>query len=645
MRYLLILFALGASPCLFAQFYHTGLNFGDSDAKNIEKYESSAFGFGDELPASTSLREFAPYPGNQGMYGTCVGWSFGYCGLTTLYARQFGIKNRNVITAMAMCPYTIYNNIRSTEDCSMGTELNDAGAFVTSTGSKRFHLRESDCGTTDEFDDNFIIYKADGYSTLWDWSEDGESEEKDKVNKAKNALADGNIVLIGMGVSSSFQSGVNENGEWIKSDLSWENEPMGGHAMCVIGYDDNRLGGTFELQNSWGQDWGDNGYVYVGYDDFQEYVVCAGVMELDDQNKWTDMGAKKGCLFGDCNGQYSRFTFENGDTYEGLVVNGVPNGNGIYIWADGDVYTGDFKDGVKHGKGIYFYGDGTIQNGHWENDEFRADLAYLDYTFGTVDLGTAYFTGYMHSKKWMFGSYNLSYGLKVYEGKFSENGDPDGFGLLVRYGENILGEFKDGAYVGYNAVFNDESWTLYTCENDDCEEAPSALISTTIDEIPNQQELAVDTLTFNNDACSFGTCENGYAHYTYPSGNTYNGFVTNGWRHGYGVYTDNSDSKIKSYEGEYFYGQRNGIGKLIFKDGSVFIGEFAFGKINGRGIWIKKDGKVQAGFWENDEYIEIDTGFGFANSEPLEMNPEAKSGMTGAEKRMPRKFAEPLKLQ
>ena len=40
------------------------------------------------------------------------------------------------------------------------------------------------------------------------------------------------------------------------------------HALCLIGYDDSTR--TFELMNSWGTDWGDKGFVRIGYHDFLE---------------------------------------------------------------------------------------------------------------------------------------------------------------------------------------------------------------------------------------------------------------------------------------------------------------------------------------------------------------------------------------
>jgi hypothetical protein len=46
----------------------------------------------------------------------------------------------------------------------------------------------------------------------------------------------------------------------------------GGHAMCIVGYDDNKDNGSFEIQNSWGTIWGNSGFIWVRYSDFISWV-------------------------------------------------------------------------------------------------------------------------------------------------------------------------------------------------------------------------------------------------------------------------------------------------------------------------------------------------------------------------------------
>lgn len=51
-------------------------------------------------------------------------------------------------------------------------------------------------------------------------------------------------------------------------------DPMeGGHAICIMGYDDSRM--IFKFKNSWGAGWGDNGYGYIKYDYMRRYCSDA----------------------------------------------------------------------------------------------------------------------------------------------------------------------------------------------------------------------------------------------------------------------------------------------------------------------------------------------------------------------------------
>ena len=59
------------------------------------------------------------------------------------------------------------------------------------------------------------------------------------------------------------------------------------------------------------------------------------------------------------------------DAYEGNFKNGLPEGEGIYTWANGDFYKGFFKKGLKNGKGYLHIkvlnNSDSIINGYWKN--------------------------------------------------------------------------------------------------------------------------------------------------------------------------------------------------------------------------------------------------------------------------------------
>ena len=46
-------------------------------------------------------------------------------------------------------------------------------------------------------------------------------------------------------------------------------ELLGGHAICIVGYDDKKK--RFKFKNSWSDEWGDRGYGYLLYSYITKY--------------------------------------------------------------------------------------------------------------------------------------------------------------------------------------------------------------------------------------------------------------------------------------------------------------------------------------------------------------------------------------
>jgi len=53
------------------------------------------------------------------------------------------------------------------------------------------------------------------------------------------------------------------------------NKYYGGHAICVVGYDDNTQ--FIKFKNSWGYNWGKNGYGYLSYKYIKDFMIDAWV--------------------------------------------------------------------------------------------------------------------------------------------------------------------------------------------------------------------------------------------------------------------------------------------------------------------------------------------------------------------------------
>lgn len=61
------------------------------------------------------------------------------------------------------------------------------------------------------------------------------------------------------------------------------NKQLGGHAVCLVGYDRDRK--LFKFKNSWSTRWGKNGYGFLPYDYVKDFMMDAWVMKDIDVSK------------------------------------------------------------------------------------------------------------------------------------------------------------------------------------------------------------------------------------------------------------------------------------------------------------------------------------------------------------------------
>jgi len=76
------------------------------------------------------------------------------------------------------------------------------------------------------------------------------------IDDVKKVLSAGSVVHVSMNTGEVF-SDVGRDGVFNAAEAPWGRH--GRHAMLIVGY----TGNFFILKNSWGTDWGDQGYCYV----------------------------------------------------------------------------------------------------------------------------------------------------------------------------------------------------------------------------------------------------------------------------------------------------------------------------------------------------------------------------------------------
>jgi C1A family cysteine protease len=54
---------------------------------------------------------------------------------------------------------------------------------------------------------------------------------------------------------------------------------VGGHAVCFVGFDDNKK--LFKFKNQWGEDWGDKGYGYLSYEYVDKLLADAWAISME----------------------------------------------------------------------------------------------------------------------------------------------------------------------------------------------------------------------------------------------------------------------------------------------------------------------------------------------------------------------------
>lgn len=261
-RYHLALLMLSVLPGhAIAQDQGQGLKFSSPEALAGIPLASTPFS-GSDLPTRVDLSDQLPPPGNQGAQNSCVGWAVAYA----MKSYQERVEERwhlvdgdgAAVHDRVFSPAFIYNQINQGQDG--GAVFVDALNLLSSQGAALWSGMPYDPSDylTQPSDQN----RAQAKRFRIDYWRRVNAQDP---NEVKAQLAAGYPVVIGAIVDDGFKS-LSHGDIW--RDVT--GTQRGGHAMLVVGYDDTRA--AFQLLNSWGTSWGDNGIGWLSYDLFPRVV-------------------------------------------------------------------------------------------------------------------------------------------------------------------------------------------------------------------------------------------------------------------------------------------------------------------------------------------------------------------------------------
>jgi len=222
-----------------------------------------------KLKTSVDLREWCSPIENQGAIGSCT--ANAGAGLLEYFEKR---AFETYVDASRLFLYKVTRNLLG--------QIGDTGAYLRTTmgalavfGVPPEKYWPYDISKFDVEPSSFLYSFAQGYQALVYYRLDPPNiSSSDLLNKIKTNLSAGLPSMFGFTVYSSY-SQTNSNGGKFPYPTSADSV-AGGHAVVAIGYDDNmkikntdpggvETKGAFLIRNSWGTDWGDEGYGWIPY--------------------------------------------------------------------------------------------------------------------------------------------------------------------------------------------------------------------------------------------------------------------------------------------------------------------------------------------------------------------------------------------
>lgn len=209
------------------------------------------------MPSSVDLSQYLPEVRSQGTQGSCVAWATGYY-LKTFQENLENDRKNTSSNDLNLSPAFIFNQIK-VQPCD--------GAVV----SKGLELLVTQgVSTWSEFpydDDNCFVMPTPELIELASPNKIKEFyylNETQVFEQSKAFLNNDQPIVIAISIDRNY-FGAREGSDAVYRKFTKDD---GGHAMLVVGYDDAKQ--AFKVVNSWGKNWGNNGFVWIDYKAFQE---------------------------------------------------------------------------------------------------------------------------------------------------------------------------------------------------------------------------------------------------------------------------------------------------------------------------------------------------------------------------------------
>lgn len=211
------------------------------------------------LPIQYDISEYLPEVRSQGRQGSCVAWATGYY-LKSYQENYESVQNGIFNSNFEMSPAYIYNQIK-VNDCGGGSYVQHALDTIVSQGIVGWNVMVYNDNECDIQPNNLqkVLAEPNKIENYFYF------DEEQVFDYTKASLLNDQPVVIAITIDRNYFGARDENGEYVYRKFKSSD---GGHAMLVVGYDDDR--NAFKVVNSWGKSWGNEGFIWIDYKAFQE---------------------------------------------------------------------------------------------------------------------------------------------------------------------------------------------------------------------------------------------------------------------------------------------------------------------------------------------------------------------------------------
>ncbi|MFP4196024.1 MAG: Ig-like domain-containing protein [Methanomassiliicoccales archaeon] len=239
----------------------------------------------EETPSEVDLSQEPYFPpvGDQGGQGSCAAWAMTYYAYGYMEARDQGWTDASSGDPQQLIsPAWTYNMVNGGED--KGSSMYRNGQVIEDWGAPPLASMPYDDGDHSSWGDQGAFREAPLHRAKEVKTIDYSSSALDTV---KDLVSSNTPVTFAID-ASQYSPGFSD-GNYIISSEEYDSNTIN-HAQTIVGYDDSVSDdgetGAFKVVNSWGTNWGDDGFYHLTYEAFEEIGNMLSLCYINDRQDY-----------------------------------------------------------------------------------------------------------------------------------------------------------------------------------------------------------------------------------------------------------------------------------------------------------------------------------------------------------------------